>query len=390
MSEGSDRFFGESMDRRQFLRRARFTLATVALSAGASSLLSACGGSNGKSASAGLSANDVENASGTVKALVWSGYENEEAFASLEEVSLKAAFLAANEDTITKTKEEGAFDAVTIYQGMIDPLRSLDRIAPIDTSLLQNYGKLYPFFRQSEAFRRDGKVYGVPYTWGTMMMAYNANEVEAPKTFDDLMAPSLKGKISMPDDAYAAITTFARYAGLEDANQLTPNQLDQVMALLGEFKPQVLSIASNYGELPAMYSRGEIVASVPDWTPTAVTASSGGVKVETTIPEEGAFSFVDSWMIIGSAENPGGAYAIIDQAISAKAQATIGKAVGLGVVNPEAVPELGDAVAKAWRYEQLEETFSKAPLYRGVPVEKSGNITTYQDWTSRWEEFKAA
>lgn len=390
MEEISDRFFNIPMDRRQFLRRSQLVLTAVALSSGAGTLLSACGGGGGDDAQAGLSAEEIEKASGKVKVLVWAGYADKKAFASLKGVSLEAALLAANEDTITKTKSSGAFDALTIYQGMIDPLRKLDRIAPINTSLLPNYSNLYPFFRKSEAFRRDGEVLGVPYTWGTMMMAYDAGRLEAPKSFEDLMAPELKGKIGMPDDAYAVVTTFARYAGFAEANRLTSDQLDEVMELLGKFKPQLLSIAPNYGELPAMYSRGEILASVPDWTPTALAASTEGRTIKTTIPEEGAFSFVDSWMVVNGAENLSGAYAVINQAISPETQAIVGKSTGLGVVNPEAVSDLGDAVAEAWRYEQLDETFDKAPLYRGAPVDESGDITTYQEWTSRWEKFKAA
>jgi putative spermidine/putrescine transport system substrate-binding protein/spermidine/putrescine transport system substrate-binding protein len=375
------------VSRRQFLVGAGRAAGLIVASSTLGPLLTACG-PGGEGASS-LSLDNIQNATGTVKVLVWEGYENPDAFGPLDNIDIQAAYLAANEDTITKTEPKGAFDLVTIYQGMVDPLLAVDRIQPIDTSLLPNFDNLYPFFRETDAIRRDGNLYGVPYTWGTMMVLYDASQMGAPQSFRDLMDPALQGRIGMPDDAYATITTFARYAGFEDANNLTRAQLDEVMALLREFKPQLLSIAPNYGELPAMYQRGEIVASVPDWPPTAVSAQDAGVQVESTIVQEGAFSFLDSWMLVTDAENPAGAYAVMNQAISTEAQAVMGNNTWLGVVNPDAVADIGDNLAEAWRYEQIDDTFARAPLYPGAPVESSGDVTTLQDWLAAWEEFKA-
>lgn len=340
-------------------------------------------------AQAAPSADEIAKASGAVKALVWEGYEYADAFKNLSDINIGAAYLAANEDTISKTGTPGAFDLITIYQGMIDPLRHLDRIEPVDTALLANYDKLFPFFRDIEGLRRDGQLYGVPYTWGTMMVLYDAGQTDEPKTFEDLMAPALKGKIAVPDDAYAVITTFARYAGIEEANRLSPEQLDTVMGLLNDFKPQILSVAPSYGELPAMYSRGEIAVSLPDWTPTLMAAKEAGKDVRATIPAEGAFSFIDSWMVVKGAENQPGAYAVMNEAIGTHAQKEMAAYSGLGIVNQEAASQLAEEVAKAWSYDDLANNFEKAPIYPGAPIEPTDGVTTYQDWIKAWTEFKA-
>ena len=332
----------------------------------------------------------VMAAGGTVKVLVWEGYENPDAFAGLSGIEIQPAYLAANEDTITKTGAPGSFDLITIFQGMIDPLRKLGRIQPIDSGRLSNFDQLYPFFRDAEFFRRDGDLVAVPYTWGTMMVLYDAAKTAEPKSFDDLMSPALTGKIAVPDDAYAVITTFARYAGFDNANTLSRGQLDQVMALLRKFKPQLLSIAPSYGELPAMYQRGEITVSVSDWTPSAMAAQGAGMDVRTTIPAEGALSFVDCWMHVTGSANPDGAYAVMNEAIGVRAQEVMGLTTGLGIVNGNAVPKLGEAVAGPWRYENIDDTFARAPLYPGVPIEAEGDVTTYQDWLAAWADFKAA
>ncbi|MCY7300207.1 MAG: extracellular solute-binding protein [Ilumatobacteraceae bacterium] len=323
-----------------------------------------------------------------MKILVWEGYDSEQAFEKLDRIEIEAAYLAQNEDTITKTQADGSFDALTIYQGMVDPLIQTGRIVPIDTGLLSNYPHLMSIFRDSEALTRDGDVFGVPYVWGTMMLAYDAARTDRPRTFEDLLSPQLAGKIAIPDDAYAVLTTFARFAGFQDANRLTSPQLDEVFSLLERIRPQLLTIAGNYGELPAMYQRGEILVSLPDWTPTVLAATER--DVQTTILEEGAFSFVDSWMVVHDSDNLAASYAMIDEAIGVTAQTVMSSAVGLGIVNEEAVNGLDPDLAAAWNYEDLEANYAQAPLYAGVPIEPDGDVVAFQEWIDRWSKFKSA
>ena len=373
--------------RRQILKG--FGLTSLAV-AGGSGFLTACADNNssGSQPTPALSRKQIDDASGKAKILVWEGYDSDKAFQGLDRLDIEAAYLAQNEDTITKTEADGSFDALTIYQGMVDPLIQTERIVPIDTGLLTNYPQWMSVFRESDALTRDGDVFGVPYLWGTMMLAYDAGRVDRPSTFEDLLSPELTGKIAIPDDAYAVLTTFARFAGFEDANRLTSAQLDEVFALLERIRPQLLTIAGNYGELPAMYQRGEILVSLPDWTPTVLAATER--DVQTTILEEGAFSFVDSWMVVHDAPNVAAAYALIDEAIGVTAQTAMSSVVGLGIVNEEAVGGLEPDLAAAWNYNDLEANFAQAPLYAGVPIEPDGDVVAFQEWIDRWSKFKSA
>lgn len=325
-----------------------------------------------------------------VAALVWQGYDDPAAFKSLAGVALDASYLVANEDVITKTATPGRFDLLTIYQGMIDPLLAVQRIEPIDEERLPNLTGLLPLFLDLDAFKRDYQRYAVPYVWGSMMTLYDSRRVDEPKSFADLMAPGLAGRIGMPDDPYAVITSFARYAGIEDANRLTRAQLDQVIGLLHRFRPQIREITPGYDELPGLYRRGEILASLPDWIPTAIETNKGQRgRIRATVLEEGAFSFVDCWMRVAGARHPDAAYRLLDHAIGSEAQQAIALATGLGIVNQAAVLALDAAVTAPWRYDALDRLFVRAPLYDGVPLEEAGGLTSYRDWTAAWDAFKA-
>src|SRR5205085_9795281 len=127
---------------------------------------------------------------------------------------------------------------LTSCQGYIDALTTIDNIVPIDTSLLTNYPNVFARFRNDKAFKRDGKQYSVPFLWGTMQVNYVADKVKKPRSFQDLMAPALKGKIGLNDDTYSAITQFARFAGAKNPNHLTKAEFDRTFKLFAQFKPQ--------------------------------------------------------------------------------------------------------------------------------------------------------
>jgi spermidine/putrescine-binding protein len=161
------------------------------------------------------------------------------------------------------------------------------------------------------------------------------------------------------------------------------------MGLLRRFKPQIRAITPGYGELPGLYRRGEILASTPDWIPTAIAANKGTTQIRATILEEGAFSFVDCWMRVAGARHPDAAYRLLDHAIGREAQQAIALSTGLGIVNQAAVLALDAAVTAPWRYDALDRLFVRAPLYDGVPLEAEGDLTSSRDWTAAWDAFKA-
>lgn len=368
---------GGLVHRRRFLQGA----ATAALAAGSIGLL--------PRAAHAVTRADVDASTGDVNILVWEGYEPEDALKDLK-VTVKRSFVAQNDDTITKTGNPGDFDLMTIFQGQLDALIKLDRIQPIDTTLLNSYAELFPFFRESPSLQRDGKVYAVPIAWGPILVCWDEEKTTKPESYRDLMKPELKGKVAMVDDAYAGISTFARFAGFEDANRLTYAQLDDVMKLLAEFKPQLLTIAPSYGEIPSMFKRGEIAASIVDIMNTVAAARADGRKVSGTVPKEGGISYVDCWEMVTGAANPAGAYAVIDATISPQGQAVIGNYTFLGMVNPNALPDIDPKINELYSYDNLDAAFKLAPLYGGAPIDsEGGTLTTHPEWVQRWSEFKA-
>jgi spermidine/putrescine transport system substrate-binding protein len=360
-------------------------------------LLAACGGDEKNSADTGSAGTTAPaDVSGTVTMLVWQGYDDPKAYTSLtssKDVTIKAGYLSQNEDIITKMPKgpNGSYDMGTILSGLFPALRDVGIPAEIDSARIENYDDLFAEFKDSPLLPADGKLWGVPFLWGSIALSYNVDEIQ-PASWYDLLDPKYKGKIALGDDVYSATILGARLAGFSDhATELTASELDKVYAELAKFKDHTRGgiTANPYGEFQAMFKRGEIVAAFPDWIPTAVAARSAGTNVDLTVPSEGAFSFVDSWLIAEEANNPDAAYATLNQSLSPAAQAYFAQALSLGVVNEKAVTLLPAELSDAYPYDDLAAQFDAAPVY-AAPPSKSDSITTYNDWLKKWEEFKAS
>jgi spermidine/putrescine-binding protein len=302
-------------------------------------------------------------------------------------VTIEPGYLTQNEDVLTKLRvgDRAQYSLTTIFQGYIDPLLELDAIVPFDTSLLSNYSQLFQRFQDEGALKRDGKQYSIPFLWGTMQVNYNADETDMPASLDDLMAPSLKGRIGLNDDLYSSITQFARYAGAENPNHLTQEELDETMELLRKFRPQVASIQPG-PELTGLLAGGEVAVSTPDWAPSIVEARKAGHDVKSTMP---ALTFIDGWLMVRGSKDTAAAYKLIDTAISKQAQVTAGTELGLGLVNEAAAEALPKEIRAAWPYDDVDSLLDEAPAYPGVPIE-SDEFATLQDWVKAWEQFKAS
>jgi spermidine/putrescine-binding protein len=370
------------MSRRVLLQRAGLGAVLVA---GAGGLLAACGGDD-ESSSGDFptpTADEITAAAGNVAVLGWSYYESK---ANLPTgVTSKWAYLTTNEDTLTKTTQPGQFDAVTIYQGQIDQLREVDRIIPIDTSLLQNWGEMNQFFQDTDVIRRDGDVWAVPYKWGFAFTHFRTDKVDAPpESFEALMDSALEGRIGLPDDPYAVISTFAFFAGYGDsANELSQEQFDETIQLLNDFKKQVKTVHA-YGEEAQLLGRGDIWVDLPSFSGALVEAKKADLDTDFTYL--GAWSYVDCWMVLRDGENLAGTYAMLDQSLSPDAQLETTKTSLANPVVDSAVAGLPSEL----QYDSADDVLERAPLLPGVTVEEGGDVVPFQDWLEAWEQFKSA
>jgi len=331
---------------------------------------------------AGMTRDSVDAATGPVNMLGSQPYEVQATWP--KELEVTWAYNSTNEEILTKTAQAGTFDAVIIYQGQIDQLRKLDRIEPIDTTLLSNWDLVAPMFRDATVIRRDGEVYAIPFHWGYGYLAYNADHVEAPKSYDDLLSPKLTKKIGMPDDPYAVITTFAIFAGAKRPNNLTRKEFEDTIKLLKSFRPQVLTI-HNYGDEIGLFARGDMWVGFPEYSNSLAKSREAGAT-NMQITQLAAWSYIDCFMMLKGAVNKEAAYKFINSSLATESQKLSTQHSLAFPVNDGAI----SAVSPELQYESAEQALKLAPMLPGVTVETGGPDVPFQDWVQAWIEFKAS
>ena len=328
-----------------------------------------------------LTKDSIAAATGPFNILGSQPYETRESWP--KDLDINWAYNTTNEEILTKTTQPGSFDAVIIYQGEIDQLLKLDRIEPIDVSLLSNWSEVAPMFRDAEVIRRNGKIYAVPFHWGYGYLEYNADKVEAPRTYQDLLSPKLTGKIGMPDDPYAVITTFAVFAGAKRPNNLTRQEFDATIKLLKSFRPQVLTI-HNYGDEIGLFARGDIWVGFPEYSNSLSKSRQAGAK-NMQITALAAWSYIDCFMVLKDGVNKAAAYKFINSSLAAQSQRLSTKHSLAFPVNDAAI----DAISPELRYQSSTQALANAPMMPGVTVDLGGPDVPFQEWVQAWIEFKA-
>ena len=77
-------------------------------------------------------------------------------------------------------------------------------LLPIDFSKIPNYADVFPTLKNLKYKDYQGKSYAVPLLGGSYGLAYNADKVEAPTSFDVLFDPANKCKITITKAQFAA------------------------------------------------------------------------------------------------------------------------------------------------------------------------------------------
>jgi spermidine/putrescine-binding protein len=265
-----------------------------------------------------------------------------------------------------------------------------DLLQPIDTSRISNYENLHPeIMKAFEQFNYQGTIWGVPCAFGKNDFVYAADRVDCIESWWDVLSPEWQERYIMLDDALGQITQAARAIGITtDPSLLTPEEFEDVRALLIQMKRGARAIVSSFGEAKSMLISGETDGWFSANIMIAGEAKAEGYNIWGCIPKEGTLIFLDSYVIPKSAPNLDGAYALINQMLSTDTQIELAE-MYMGCVTSDAPPLLDKELYSYFPYDNLPKFFTDNILNGPVPLEP-GRYATMDDWVTLWEEVKAA
>src|SRR5262249_53882583 len=158
-------------------------------------------------------------------------------------------------------------DFITIYYGHIPILVAADLVEAIDESRVPGIAEIFPEFLNVQPIRKDGKLYAVPFTWGTLSMIYDPAATAKPSSWTDALKAEVKGKVAMIDEMTGLLATWASIVVVtKTPSRLTMTELKKTTDLLIDIKKNhSRTLSSSYGEAVDLFARGEVVTSVMGW-----------------------------------------------------------------------------------------------------------------------------
>jgi spermidine/putrescine transport system substrate-binding protein len=176
---------------------------------------------------------------------------------------------------------------------------------PLDTNKLSNYGDVYPRFAKLSELRGNGKLYGIPWTWGSTGLFYDDRLFPtAPTSLKVLWDNKYKGKVALTDDATVEVPTTALYLG---ENPQAPD-MAKVAPALQKLKDNAKLLYSSPNDLATAITNGTAKLGIANSDGIGGIIGSGQSHLKYTIPSEGAVGWIDTWAISAKTKNLGLAY----------------------------------------------------------------------------------
>jgi spermidine/putrescine transport system substrate-binding protein len=242
--------------------------------------------------------------------------------------------LSNNEEMISKLRATGGagYDLVQPSQDRISSVqRDFEIYKPIDLSKVkidEFQPALLEIVKRNATI--DGKLYALPYLWGTDGLVVNAKHTKV-SDYTDLCRPDLKGKTSirlrrpiliafafaMGKDPFALYGDPKAYAAL----------IDQVGAALIACKPNFKFFYDNKDQLLNGFRSGELWAAAM-WDTGGWTLNRDNPDIEYVVPRSGALGWLDTFALPARTRNEAAAYAWINFTMRPRNAALVIKSVG--------------------------------------------------------------
>ena len=250
---------------------------------------------------------------GVVKVYNWGEYIDEDVIQMFEEetgIHVIYDMFETNEEMYPIIEAGGvSYDAICPSDYMIEKMLENHLIQKINYDNIPNIKYLDQAILDGCKDFDPDNAYAVPYTYGTLGIAYNTERVQEPvDSWNILWDSKYRGEILMYNSVRDAFVAPLRLLGA-DINTLDDDTLRQATDLLIKQKPnlqayvmdQIKDLMINNGADLAMCYSGEILA-MQEENPSLAYA----------VPKEGSNFFIDAWVIPSNAENKENAEAWIN------------------------------------------------------------------------------
>ncbi|KAL6652092.1 hypothetical protein ACP70R_011017 [Stipagrostis hirtigluma subsp. patula] len=187
--------------------------------------------------------------------------------------------------------------AYAIRKGLVEPINKAE-----EQHWFQSLSGRWKVNQNGES-DSNGSIWGVPYRWGTMVIAYKKNKfkrhnLKPIQDWEDLWRPELSGKISMVDSPREVIGAVLKHLGSSyntvDMEAEVSGGREAVLKSLTQLQKQVqLFDSTNYLK---SFAVGDVWVAV-GWSSDVIPAAKRMSNVAVVVPKSGCSLWADLWAI---------------------------------------------------------------------------------------------
>jgi spermidine/putrescine transport system substrate-binding protein len=210
-------------------------------------------------------------------------------------------------DEMYAQASSGAVPADVFYidSGSIKRYQEAKLIVPIDVAKLPEAANISAGLKYEQRNAVDGKLYGVPYNWGTQPLMFDEEVVKGgTDSWQILWDKNFAGKVSLFDDAYITFPMIALKVGAKDPYNLTDDEFELCRQALVELRPQVKTIARGFNDAEALYASGDASLGYCQNISTVYNLQAKGRKFNYSFPKEGTPTWIDNAVISEKGNRP--------------------------------------------------------------------------------------
>ena len=175
--------------------------------------------------------------------------------------------------------------------------------------------------------------------------------------YSDFVDPVYEGHLTTIDDPFSNVFLFSKTLGHDPPNQITQEQLDNVVELMKQVKPNIVAIVGTFGDVIDILVRGDATLAFDVGVFVELEARTQGVELVTAEPEvDGSFIAADSYGIVQGTENLDTAYAFVNHMIGTEANATLNTTLGQAVTNQSSFDLLDPESQAFYPYDVVAES----------------------------------
>ena len=312
-------------------------------------------------------------------------------------ITMNATYVSGAEDPLTafNTGQRGQMDIIAYNKDFGNSVLNagIELFQPLDLSRVPNAAGLFPALQTAEWAARDGQTYGLPLIWGDEPLVYDPvtwTPEDLPAKYTGFSDPKFAGELTMVDDPVANTWLWAKSLGHAEPARLTQAQLDEVIDVMAETKPNVVAFATHLGDQADILIRGDASIAIGGWAFQKVLAAEQGVELAIGLPEEdGTYYWADAYALAVDAPNECNAYAFMDFMMDAENNAAMATALGSGATIADAVQHLDEETASLYDYSIPQDPDSVLGTQVVFPpAEDDGDIVGFAAWNAAWQDFK--